>query len=356
MNTGWKKQRSAVRRDRAESYLLTSLVSFGVTVILTRALLQLTGFPQIGNSVLHIAHALWGGLLLFAAVLLPLTLANLWAIRASALLSGVGIGLFIDEVGKFITQANDYFFPPALPLIYGFFLLTCFVYLYLRRPRREGPRTAMYLVLERLQEALDGGLDRQEVDRIGAQIAVARQSDRKEIVALADAIGHVMDQEKARWTTARPGIWRRSVARVDAVISGLRRGRHRVLIAILMIVWLALAISFIVVLALRVPTVNAQIVEWQTPLIIIQALVGSLMTAALVDWLKGKEERGMRFAVSGFLLSLLALQTIYFYLSQFSAITATLLQLAFLQVLLAYRRRYLTDNRIIAYPVAVTDQ
>jgi hypothetical protein len=38
--------------------LLTSLVSFGVTVILTRAFLQLTGFPQIGNSVLHIAHAL----------------------------------------------------------------------------------------------------------------------------------------------------------------------------------------------------------------------------------------------------------------------------------------------------------
>ena len=31
-----KKLRSAVHRDQAESYLLTSLVSFGVTVILTR--------------------------------------------------------------------------------------------------------------------------------------------------------------------------------------------------------------------------------------------------------------------------------------------------------------------------------
>jgi hypothetical protein len=58
---------------------------------------------------------------MFIAVLLPLVLSNLWAIQASALLGGVGIGLFIDEVGKFITQTNDYFFPPAHSLIYGFF-------------------------------------------------------------------------------------------------------------------------------------------------------------------------------------------------------------------------------------------
>jgi hypothetical protein len=33
-------------------------------VIVTRLFLALTGYPQIGNSVLHIAHALWGALLL----------------------------------------------------------------------------------------------------------------------------------------------------------------------------------------------------------------------------------------------------------------------------------------------------
>ena len=62
--------RSVVRRDQAEKYVLTSLVAFAVTVIVTRAFLQLAGFPQIGNSVLHIAHALWGGLLLFIAPLI----------------------------------------------------------------------------------------------------------------------------------------------------------------------------------------------------------------------------------------------------------------------------------------------
>jgi hypothetical protein len=57
-----KTVRSAVRRDHAENYTLTSLVAFAVTVIATRVCLELTGYPQIGNDVLHIAHALWGGL------------------------------------------------------------------------------------------------------------------------------------------------------------------------------------------------------------------------------------------------------------------------------------------------------
>ena len=159
MEPGKKKIRSAIRRENAETYLLISLVAFGVTVIAVRVFLQMTGFPQIGNSVLHIAHALWGGLLLFIAVLLPLLFINRWVIQVSALLSGVGAGLFIDEVGKFITQANDYFFPPALPLIYGFFLLTVLVYLYFRRPRRQDPRSALYHALEGLQDVLDGDLD-----------------------------------------------------------------------------------------------------------------------------------------------------------------------------------------------------
>ena len=87
-----KKIGSAVRRNHADVYLLTSLVAFAATVIVTRVFLELSGYPQIGNDVLHIAHALWGGLLLFVAALLPLALANRWANQASALLGGVGAG------------------------------------------------------------------------------------------------------------------------------------------------------------------------------------------------------------------------------------------------------------------------
>jgi hypothetical protein len=49
MRNKQNKIRSMVRRNHAENYILTSLVAFAVTVILTREFLQLTGFPQIGD-------------------------------------------------------------------------------------------------------------------------------------------------------------------------------------------------------------------------------------------------------------------------------------------------------------------
>ena len=67
-----------------------------------------------------------------------------------------------------------------------------------------------------------------------------------------------------------------------------------------------------------------------------------LMIVAVIAWLIGNEELGMKFALFGFLLSLVALQSLYFYLSQFAAVTMTLIQLVFLLILLAYRRWYLS--------------
>jgi hypothetical protein len=125
--------RKPVKREGAEQYLVITLLSFAAAVILIRLFLELTGYPQVGNSELHIAHVLWGGLLLFVASLLPLIFANRWVYRAGALLAGVGVGLFIDEVGKFITQSNNYFYPAAAPIIYAFFLLIVLLYLQVRR-------------------------------------------------------------------------------------------------------------------------------------------------------------------------------------------------------------------------------
>jgi hypothetical protein len=88
------------------------------TVLVTRAILALLGYPKVGNGSLHIAHALWGGLLMLLAVGTALFLSGRTARAVAALLGGVGLGLFVDEVGKFITQNNDYFFRPAVGIIY----------------------------------------------------------------------------------------------------------------------------------------------------------------------------------------------------------------------------------------------
>jgi hypothetical protein len=301
-------------------------------------------YPQIGNSVLHIAHALWGGLLQFVAVLLPLVLANRWAFRASALLGGMGIGLFIDEVGKFITQANDYFFPPSLSIVYGFFLLTVLVYVFFRRPRRPNPREALYHVLEGLQDVLDGDLDSEEAAHIGAQLTIGKTSDRSEIVSLAEGIDGFLRAETTHLAAVVPGLWRKTAEGAKRLGHRVGRSNHRVIITVLLISWAAVAVGYIALLARGGGNIDRQVIQWRMPLIVIQAAVGALMIGAVLVWLSGREELGLKFGVSGFLLSLVALQTLYFYLSQFSAITATLLQLVFVQILVAYRNWYLRDH------------
>src|SRR6187399_2311751 len=106
---------SPVRMQAADSFLIMMIISFAVTVIIVRVSLQLTGYPQIGNGTFHIAHLLWGGLLLFVSLVILLMWANHWVLWLASIAGGIGVGLFIDEVGKFITQNNDYFFPLAFP-------------------------------------------------------------------------------------------------------------------------------------------------------------------------------------------------------------------------------------------------
>jgi hypothetical protein len=61
-------------RWRPEAGRLVTLmaVAFGLTVVITRLYLMTSGYPKIGGGTYHIAHALFGGLLLVISVLLLL--------------------------------------------------------------------------------------------------------------------------------------------------------------------------------------------------------------------------------------------------------------------------------------------
>lgn len=106
---------------------LDTFVLAGVlTILVTRAYLVLTGYPQLGNNTLHIAHVLFGGAILTMAFLYLLITTKPHKLLAS-LLGGIGFGLFIDEVGKFVTHDNNYFYRPAVGIMYVSFLLIWFV-------------------------------------------------------------------------------------------------------------------------------------------------------------------------------------------------------------------------------------
>ena len=122
---------AAARRVRAgllqrrpeDSFAVETLASAVASVLATRLSLELTGYPQLGNDTLHIAHVLWGGLLMLVAGRLSLASYGSGIRRLSAAVLGVGFGLFVDEIGKFITRDHDYFFRPAAALIYISFVL-----------------------------------------------------------------------------------------------------------------------------------------------------------------------------------------------------------------------------------------
>ena len=63
-----------VRSVYAEILLEDFFVSAVASVLAIRFYLHVTGFPQLGVGPLHIAHMLWGGLLMLIALVILLAL------------------------------------------------------------------------------------------------------------------------------------------------------------------------------------------------------------------------------------------------------------------------------------------
>ena len=107
----------------AGDHIEVFLVSAVAAILAIRGYLRLTGYPQLGDDDIHIAHMLWGGLLMVASILILLIFLSKTAEKFATVIGGLGFGTFIDEVGKFVTQDNNYFFKPAVAIIYTIFIL-----------------------------------------------------------------------------------------------------------------------------------------------------------------------------------------------------------------------------------------
>lgn len=160
--------------------LTTLFVCAVATVVFTRAFLAATGYPQVGGGSLHIAHVLYGGLLLTAGLITTLAFLSPAAKPAAAIAGGIGFGLFIDEVGKFVTKDVNYFYRPAIAIIYICFVALFGVIRWLAR-RRFSADEATLIGLESLQRSAVGNLTDERRARVlhllaatGAESPLAR--------------------------------------------------------------------------------------------------------------------------------------------------------------------------------------
>src|SRR5262252_5245900 len=148
----------------AGAYLETMLVAAVAAVLLTRLYLQATGFPQICSGGLHLAHLLWGGLLMLISLILLLATLGKRLKHFSATVGGIGFGLFVDEIGKFVTSDNNYFFQPAVSMIY---LIMVLLFLLFRAIIRRDPSPMELLVnaADHVREVVLDGATPSEVAR-----------------------------------------------------------------------------------------------------------------------------------------------------------------------------------------------
>lgn len=357
--------RRPVQRNRAEMYLLTMLVCFGLSVALTRLFLELSGYPQLGNSELHIAHVLWGGLLLFAGVLVLLMFANPWAYYAGAVLGGSGMGLFIDEVGKFITQSNDYFYPWAAPIIYAFFLLTVMIYLRVNRRRPDDPRSAMYHALDGLIEILNHDLEPGEKKALQHHLqAATAEEENKDLNVLAQTLLTFVDRKELHLVPEDPDFWQRWEARIkkweDRYFS---RGRFKWILILglggqafisFMELVFVLGVQYfpeeisetLIDLVLAGQVKGVQGARWFAAFSALSGGIGLLFVVAIVLCVLGKERTGFNYAYAGLLLELTAANLMAFYFDQFSTIFFAVIQLILLVAVVRYQKRFLTGDTV----------
>jgi hypothetical protein len=176
-----RTRKFALRSVDAGHLLDIFLVCAIASVIGNRVFLIITGYPQLGDSTLHISHAIWGALMMAIAIVIALSFLPPFTRGFVAFLGGAGFGWFIDELGKFITRDVDYLYEPTIALIYIVFVAMYFAFRSIQG-RSYGPDEAVLNALEAVKSASIGRLDETRrrsalalLDESGAAGAIAEK-------------------------------------------------------------------------------------------------------------------------------------------------------------------------------------
>jgi hypothetical protein len=253
--------------------------------------------------------------------------ARLWA----ALLGGIGFGFFIDEIGKFITRDNDYFFQPSIALIYITFVL---IYLAFRDLQmRRGISREEYLVnaIHDLEEAVINGLPPEERERALRYLGAIAEKDEL-ASGLATLLERARVQPRDRGLSRR--IRRHVVAGYEAVLARANRFGGLVTLFVLQLAVNAGTVALIVMghlsagIAAEASGQRTGMIgflptsDW---LLIVSTLIPSVLVVIAVLALGRSRMTALHFFHRAVLLSILFTEVFMFYRNQ----VAALLVLAF---------------------------
>jgi hypothetical protein len=298
------------------------LISAIVMVLVIRTQLWLTNYPQLGGGDIHIAHLLWGGLFMLIAIWLALIYVNRWSRRAAAVIGGIGFGFFIDELGKFITEDNNYFFQPAAPLIYLVFIILFLVIRVVARRQKPGPDTALANALDLLPSTITGEFGQEERREADQLLDRADQRDPR-----VTAIRQYLDTVQVRRTEpTRIGRWaERQKDRITAVTG--TRWFEPVVVTVL-IGWAFFSLLGVIELQFDffnidsretpVPGTAGGLVSWGRAL----SMLASVVLVGLGTWrmLRGHHQAAYRAYTSALLISIFITRVFSFLEIQFTAV------------------------------------
>ncbi len=171
-----------IRNLEAEAYRENFLVSAIVSIFVIRIFLKITNYPSLGSGDFHIAHMLFGGLFMLSSIIVLLSFLNKATVSLASILGGIGFGAFIDELGKFITRDNDYFFQPTIAFIYIIFVLLYLLTRLIPRYRAISQREYLINAIEMIKESAISDFDIEDEKRAKEYL---EKSDSKNYVVQA---------------------------------------------------------------------------------------------------------------------------------------------------------------------------
>jgi hypothetical protein len=280
-------------------------------------------------------------------------------------LSGVGVGLFIDEVGKFITQQNNYFFPAAAPIIYAVFLITLLIYTLVRRKRELDSRHSSYLVLEQLEDVIDRDLSEAEKIEIVHRLKTIRKQDQEPaLVSLANSLTRYLQSKNISLVPERLVWWQKIERKWENFENkNFTRPVHRFVMVVGIFLWGAWAIAhsllslYYSLNKIALSEIASELINNHLPLsssgiglaevrIGMEVLAGTFLIIASLLFIIRKEHLASQVSVVTLLFSICVIYLLVFYYEQFSSIFYALIQFLILMIVLRYRNRFLTPQLI----------